>query len=128
MPKHVMMIEDDVKIAAALRVRLEAAGYQTSAAENGASGLATASSQTPDVILLDLRLPDVDGIEVCRRLKAQPKTAKTPVIILSANVSNVTCEQARQFGAVGCMSKPYEIQDVISAIESVTGPTPREAA
>lgn len=120
MPKKILMIEDDASIASALSIRLTAQGYEALSASDGRSGLALASEQMPDAILMDIRLPDIDGIEVCHRLKDDPRLAKIPVIFLSANINDVARGEAAGAGAVACIAKPYEIRDVIAAIEAAT--------
>ena len=127
MPKKVLMIEDDASIASALSIRLTAQGYQALSAPDGRSGLAVASERMPDVILMDIRLPDIDGIEVCHRLNDDPTLAHIPVIFLSANINDVARNEAAGVGAVACIAKPYEIRDVVAAIEAATDSTACEA-
>ena len=81
----------------------------------------------PDAILMDIRLPDIDGIEVCHRLRDDPTLAHIPVIFLSANINDVARNEAAGVGAVACIAKPYEIRAVIAAIEAATDTTACEA-
>lgn len=128
MPDHkVLIIEDEVAIATALDVRLSAMGYQTMATHDARSGLCAATTFRPDVLILDIRLPDLDGIEVCHRLKEDPNLAGIQVILLSANITDVSRGDAEDAGAVACLAKPYEIQDVVAAIESAASPNVSEA-
>lgn len=127
MPKKILMVEDDASIASALSIRLGAQGYQTLTASDGRSGLAVAADQMPDAILMDIRLPDIDGIEVCHRLRDDPTLAHIPVIFLSANINDVARNEAAGVGAVACIAKPYEIRAVIAAIEAATDTTACEA-
>lgn len=120
--KTVLLIDDEPGIASALVVRLSAEGYVVETAMDGRSGLAAAAETQPDVILLDIRMPDIDGIEVCRRLKTNPELAATPVIFLSANVKDVVRHQALEAGGSAFLSKPYEPRDVLNAIRSAVTP------
>jgi len=117
-PGKVLIIDDDRAIAAGLAVRLKAAGYAVFSASDGESGLAAAESNRPDVILLDIHMPGIDGFEVNRRLKGAPELADIPVIFLSANVQDWAKRKAFDMGAKFYLSKPYAPEGLISAIET----------
>ena len=127
MPRTVLQIDDDVAVSAALVVRLRAAGYDVVGARDGRAGLAAAMEHRPHVILLDIRMPDMDGFEVCRRLKATPELAGIPVIFLSGNVGEEAKRAAAELGAAAFLGKPYEARDVIDLIERAIGAAPRAA-
>ena len=118
MPKRIFQIDDEPAISAALVVRLEAAGFELVSAHDGPSGLAAAAAHHPDAVLLDIRMPGMDGFEVCRRLKADPALAAIPVIFLSANLSDEAQRRALAAGGVAFLSKPYEPAEVVEAIET----------
>lgn len=120
--KYVLLIDDDMAIATALTLRLRAAGHDVISARDGRSGVVEAAAHRPDVILLDIRMPDIDGYEVCRRLKSDPELASIPVIFVSANAHESARDQAYQVGGSAFLSKPYEPGQVLATIESVTGP------
>ena len=82
--KRVLIVEDEAGTRAALREFLERSGYLSAEAADGLAGLAQAESWHPDAILLDVRMPGLDGYEVCRRLKANPATKPIPVIVMTA--------------------------------------------
>jgi DNA-binding response OmpR family regulator len=117
-PGKVLIIDDDRAIATGLAVRLKAAGYVSVHASDGESGLAAAESDRPDVILLDIRMPDMDGFEVNRRLKGVAELADIPVIFLSANVQDWARRKAFDMGAKLYLSKPYDPERLLSAIET----------
>lgn len=117
MRKTVLHIDDEVALAEALRVRLSAMGYQVHTAPGGLAGLAAAQKHRPDVILLDIAMPDIDGYEVCRRLRRDPVLGHTAVIFLSANVQAEARRQATAVGGNAFIPKPYEPGDVVAAIE-----------
>ncbi len=116
MPRKILHIDDEPAIAAALLVRLRAAGFDVASASDGPSGLDAAARERPDAILLDIRMPGMDGYEVCRRLKADAELSDIPVIFLTANAKDEARLEARNAGGDGFLSKPYEAQDVISGL------------
>lgn len=118
MAKSVLVIDDDPRITAALSARLQAVGYATHTASCGTAGVEAALAHRPDVIILDVRMPDIDGHEVCRRLKARPEVRATPVIFLSANTHER--QKAIEAGGAEFLAKPYEASDVVAAIERAT--------
>ena len=116
MSRHILIIDDEWTIQLALQARLSAHGFTVQLASDGPSGLLAAQQDRPDIILLDLRMPDMDGFEVLRRLRAAPETSSIPVIFLTANVQDTVKQQARSAGAAGFLTKPYESKDVVNAI------------
>ena len=119
MPKRILIIDDEPGILTALTIRLQASGFDISAERDGQSGLRAAKEILPHVILLDIRLPDMPGFDVCRRLKAIPQLAHVPIIFLTANVKDVARHQAEEVGGAAFLSKPFEASDVLAAIDSV---------
>ncbi len=113
---HVLLIEDEKAIALALRARLDASGYETEAASDAMTGLAMADRQPPDAILLDVRLPDLDGFETCRRLKANPRLRHVPVIFLSASAKDEAQRLAGELGAAAYLCKPYQAAELLSTL------------
>lgn len=119
MPNKVLVIDDEWTIARALCARLSANDFDIRTASDGASGLEAAKEFRPAAILLDLRMPDMDGFEVLRRLRADPQLMHIPVIILSANVQDSVRQEARAFGAAGFFTKPYDHKHVIASVHDV---------
>ena len=117
MPDSVLIIDDEPGITAALMTRLEAVGYEVFHAINGLAGVEAAELHHPDVIVLDIRMPDIDGFEVCRRIKGVDELHETPIVFLSANVQDSARQRAMDAGGSDFLSKPYEAADVIAAIE-----------
>ncbi len=120
MPKKVLIVDDEDAIVSAITVRLQAAGYEVFAASDGKSALAVAEGLCPDVLVLDIRMPDMDGFEVARRLKATPGLTEIPIVFVSANVRDWAKEAAFAAGASFCLSKPYDAKQLLSAIEAAT--------
>jgi CheY-like chemotaxis protein len=113
-----LIVDDERFMAQALSVRLRASGYEVQCAFDGASGIAAAKEWRPDVILLDIRMPDMDGFEVKRCLRANPKLSATPVIFISANVQESARQTAMAAGAHAFLTKPYESKDMLAAIRN----------
>jgi DNA-binding response OmpR family regulator len=123
MCERVLVIDDERSIALALTIRLKAAGYDVRWAADGAAGIAAAGEWRPDVIILDIRMPGIDGFVVNRRLRARPETAATPVIFLSANVQDSARQAAFVVGAYAFLIKPFESKDVLAAIRGALDQT-----
>jgi CheY-like chemotaxis protein len=100
--------------------RLEAIGYQVYHAINGLAGVEAAALHEPDVIILDIRMPDIDGYETCTRIRRFPRCAHTPIIFLSANVQDEAIMRAKDAGGSRFISKPYEASSIQAAIEELT--------
>jgi len=119
--QRILIIDDEWAIQQALRARLLASGFEVLMASDGPEGIEAATIHQPDAILLDLRMPDMDGFEVLRRLRALPECAAIPVVVLTANVQDTVKQQVLSAGAAGFLTKPYESTAVIEAIRVATG-------
>lgn len=117
MEHTVLIVDDEPRITAALMIRLESRGYKVCHAINGLAGVEAACLCKPDVVVLDIRMPDIDGYETCSRIRRMPGMEKTPVIFLSANVQDSARAKAIAAGGSQFLSKPYDADDVIGAIE-----------
>lgn len=124
MPGKVLIIDDDPVIVEAMSARLDCAGHEVHFASDGKSGLAAAEQLRPDVILLDITLPDMDGFEVNRRLKAAPDLADIPIIFVSANAKDWAKRAAFSMGAKFYLSKPYDFDRLLSAVGSTVEAAP----
>lgn len=107
MSPRLLLVEDEPDIRLIARAALMRAGFDVLTAENGADAIDLAVSQTPDVIVLDWMLPEVDGFETCGRLKADPATARIPVVFLTARTSPDDQARCLALGALGCITKPF---------------------
>jgi two-component system KDP operon response regulator KdpE len=106
---RVLVIDDEVAILRVLQTGLRARGYEVDTAADGAAGLAKAAREQPEVIVLDLGLPDVDGIDVCRRIRAW---SDVPIIVLSAHGSEARKVQALDEGADDFVTKPFGMAEL----------------
>jgi len=95
-------------------------GFEVLQAENGLQALALAESLCPDFIVLDLALPDIDGIEVTRRLKASPTTSSIPIVMLTANAQPAMLEEARKAGCAAVLVKPCAPDELLEVVSGFT--------
>ncbi len=113
---RVLLVDDDPTLVRALQIRLSAAGYDVVMANNGQAGLEAAMAQRPDAIVLDVRMPVLDGLETLDELKRDTSTQDIPVVMLSASI--VDQQRALDKGARFFLHKPYDARTIISAIEN----------
>jgi two-component system, cell cycle response regulator DivK len=106
----VLIVEDDERNRKLARDVLDAAGFRTLVAATGAEGITLAREHAPDVILVDLRLPDIGGDEAARALKADPRTTRIPVVAMSALSLEGNTEWLEGAGFAGAIEKPISVQ------------------
>ncbi|MGD8470041.1 MAG: SpoIIE family protein phosphatase [Desulfobacteraceae bacterium] len=113
-----LLVDDNPTNLQVLYQTLETTGCKLLVAKNGETALSIAQKASPDLILLDIMMPDIDGFEVCRRLKDNPDTAGIPVIFLSALTDTKDKVQGLQLGAVDYVSKPFQPDEVIARVNT----------
>lgn len=120
MPKiKVLIVEDDRSLAGVLEYNLANAGYETICATDGQDGLNQARLKLPDLIVLDLMIPVIDGLEVCRRLRATPETQSTPIIMLTAKGEETDQLVGFSVGADDYVVKPFSVKILLERIKSL---------
>ena len=121
MKERILIVEDDPDIAESLRYNLKREGFGVDVAESGEKGfrLALDPHSTPSLIVLDLMLPGMSGTELCRRLRKEPATEKTPVIILTAKASEGDKLLGLELGADDYMTKPFSVKELLARIRAV---------
>ncbi len=112
---RILVIEDDLDIAALIRRGLVYKGYEVDTAPDGEAGLASARDQPPDLVLLDLMIPKVDGVEVCRRLRAG---SNVPIIILTARDSVADKIKGLDAGADDYVTKPFAFEELLARVRA----------
>lgn len=119
--QSILVIEDEGKIARWVRTYFERAGYTVLLASDGPTGLALAQSEQPDLIVLDLNLPQMDGLEVCRRLRSHthPAVAHVPIIMLTARVEERDRLQGFDHGADDYVTKPFSPQELVARAQAI---------
>ena len=114
----VLIIEDEPDIAEVLRYSLEKAGFNTRAVLTGEEGLKASLDRTnpPSLILLDLLLPGMNGMEICRRLRHEPTTHRTPIVIITATALPAYISTSLQLGADDYIVKPFSVREVVRQV------------
>lgn len=116
MAKKALVIEDDINIAELLRLYLEKDGFEVTIAGDGGKGVSEFERISPDIVLLDIMLPVLDGWAVCRELRAQ---AKTPIIMLTAKGETFDKVNGLEMGADDYIVKPFEVKELMARIHAV---------
>ena len=121
MQRPVLIIEDDPDIAESLRYNLERDGLQTRVAATGEQGLAAAlkGQPAPSLIILDLMLPGMSGTDLCRRLRREPATRRTPIIMLTAKASEADRVAGLDLGADDYITKPFSVRELLARVRAV---------
>jgi len=114
--KRLLLVEDEPDLLKLTVFRLKKAGYEVITATDGGQGLEMAATEAPDLILLDLGLPVIDGYEVCRRLKNNENLKDITVVILTASIDRIT-EKVKEIGADDYVLKPFEPQNLLENIK-----------
>ena len=115
---HILIVDDVMKNILLIGTLLREEGYQVSFANNGATALATVERNPPDLIFLDINMPDMDGFEVCKSLKSDARYANIPIIFLTAHDNTDRIETAFELGAVDYVTKPFRIKEVKARLET----------
>lgn len=119
--KRILIIEDEQDIVETLKMRLELEDYECLVAYDGNRGLERARNEKPDLILLDVMLPGMDGYKVCRLLKFDERYKKIPIIMLTARVQQQDRLTGEQTGADYYMTKPFKAEQLIAKIKELLG-------
>jgi two-component system alkaline phosphatase synthesis response regulator PhoP len=117
MAKRILIVDDDSEIVSTLGLRFEAIGYEVIGAYDGLEALQKARNEHPDVILLDIMLPKLDGYKVCRMLKFDEKYKHIPIIILTAKVEEHNKKLGKEVGAEAYVTKPFDTSELINTIK-----------
>ena len=120
--KNILLIDDEETIQEVVQVGIEIeAGWQVAIASSGQEGITLAQNQQPDAILLDVMMPDMDGIATLSQLKANVKTRKIPVIFLTAKTQATEKDQLHNLGVVDVITKPFNSMTLASQIAKILG-------
>jgi CheY-like chemotaxis protein len=120
--KRVLLVEDNEDNLVVYRTILEHVGFQVIEARDGEEGVARAKSENPDIILMDISIPKMDGWEATERLKADKQTAAIPIIALTAHALEEDRLKAMRAGCDGYLAKPVEPRRVVQEVEKFIGP------
>jgi DNA-binding response OmpR family regulator len=116
---RVLIVEDDADINATLQEAMRLAGYDVAGALSGEEALAEVERRCPDLVLLDQMLPDIDGIEICRRLRVGPRTKRVPIIFLTARTDEQARVRGLAAGADDYVVKPFSMQELVLRVRGL---------
>lgn len=119
MKEKILVVEDEKDIVKMLDYNLKKEGFKVLTASDGEDGLALANRELPDLVILDLMLPGMDGLEVCKALKKESKTASIPIIMLTAKSQELDKVVGLELGADDYVTKPFSLRELIARIKAV---------
>lgn len=119
MAKKILLVDDEPNIVLLLEARLKANGYEVVSALDGLAALETVKKEHPDLIILDLMLPKMDGYKVCGLLKKDSRFAKTPILIFTARAQQEDIKLGEELGADAYLTKPFEPQILLAKIQEL---------
>ncbi len=117
MARKILVVDDETELLKAISILLKTSGYEVITAQDGQEGLEKAKSLSPDLIVLDVLMPKMDGYEVCRMLKFDEKYKSIPIIMLTAKVQDIDKAMGKKVGADDYITKPFETQDLVDKIK-----------
>ena len=118
-PKKVLIVEDEEDIVQLVKMYLDKEGFRTFTAANGAEALRRVRSERPDLVILDLMLPEIDGLEVCKKLRGTPQTAMLPIIMLTAKSEESDTVVGLELGADDYVGKPFSPRALVARIKAL---------
>jgi DNA-binding response OmpR family regulator len=119
----ILVVDDDTHATTLLEKVLALKGHQATSVNDSSETMRVANSTIPDLILLDLMMPEPNGFEVCKMLRADPNFAKTPIVIITAMDDNASKETAYSAGANDFLTKPFRMDDLAQTIQALIGKT-----
>ena len=122
--RKLLIVDDEDGVRALVRMTLESVDYEIMEAADGAEAVKLAKEFQPDLVLLDVMLPDVSGLEVCRRLKADPNLTSTTIVMLTARAQSSDVGDAEDAGADGYFTKPFSPIALTRRVDEVLGGVP----
>ena len=115
----VVVVDDDPDISALVAMKLSNVGYSVTVESDGEPGLATALDEQPDLVVLDWMMPGLTGIEVCRALRDDPRTASTVVLLLTARAHEEDIERGFAAGADDYLVKPFSVRELVNRVDAL---------
>lgn len=125
--KHILTVDDETNIRRLLQVNLQRAGYRVTMACDGVEALESVRQERPDLVVLDVMMPRMDGFEVLRQLRMDTTTAELPVIMLTAKAQDADVFRGWQSGADCYLTKPFNPHELLVFVKRVLDPPPAEA-
>ena len=119
MARKILIVDDEVVLVETIAYNLEQAGYQVVTAADGVSALEAAHREHPDLIILDVMLPGMDGLEVCRQLRREDETATTPIVMLTAKTEEIDKVVGLEVGADDYVTKPFGRRELLARVRAL---------
>ncbi len=119
MVRKILVVDDEAVLVETIAYNLEQAGYRVVTASDGNSALEAARSESPDLILLDIMLPGIDGLEVCRQLRKESSTATTPIVMLTAKSDEIDKVVGLEVGADDYVTKPFGRRELLARVRAL---------
>ncbi|MFA5335787.1 MAG: response regulator [Candidatus Omnitrophota bacterium] len=120
MPKTILIVDDEADLVKVTAFRLKSLGYNVVTGANGQEALDLMKEKRPDLVLLDMRLPVMDGRDACKTIKADPGLKDIPIVMFTASTDKIS-EQAKEAGADGFLVKPFEQEQLIAILDKFLG-------
>lgn len=117
--EKILVVDDEEHILELIRFNLEGAGFQAITATNGEDALRLCNEQQPDLILLDIMLPGIDGLEVCRKLKSEKETRLIPIIMITAKGEEIDKIVGLELGADDYITKPFSVRELLARVKAL---------
>ncbi len=124
MSQRILIVDDDSRLLRIVGMYLTMEGYAVASAADGEAGLQEADRQLPDLIIMDIMMPGMDGIQACTQLRTNPRTADIPVLLFSALSGSEDVERARQSGASHLITKPFNLIGLAAVVRGLCAPAP----
>jgi DNA-binding response OmpR family regulator len=119
MAQHILLVEDEADLRLGLSVRLSASGFSCETACNGREGLEHVAKRRPDLIIVDLLMPVMDGFEMVRRLKATPQMSSIPLLVITALPERSRAPRAEELRGIRILQKPFEARELLVAVRAL---------
>jgi two-component system alkaline phosphatase synthesis response regulator PhoP len=128
MKKRILVVDDEVAIVRMLKDRLESAGFEVLTAYDGAQAVEVARQERPDLIIMDVTMPRMDGLTAAKQLRSDPTTAHIPIVMLTARGQESDEQAGYAAGAVRYFTKPFSPRQLVQELRSLLGENPSESA
>jgi DNA-binding response OmpR family regulator len=117
--KRILVVDDDPYILMSLEFLMKKNGYDVMVARNGTEAMELVEKQVPDLVILDIMMPDVDGYEICRRIKKSPKHSHTKIVFISAKTKEADIQKGYDLGASLYIKKPFSTREMVKQIKEL---------
>ncbi len=128
MKKRILVVDDEVAIVRMLKDRLESAGFEVLTAYDGVQAIEVARQERPDLIIMDVTMPRMDGLTAAKQLRSDPTTAHIPIVMLTARGQESDEHAGYAAGAVRYFTKPFSPRQLVQELRSLLGESPSESA